>query len=304
MSKEDNIRSIQQDFSQSYLNLRAEVLISELLENTDLNEEDIVVLLRSTFSRGFRRDIIESKIDLNDKFEINISRNGIYDALPQGIFHKSVGIDSKLSYGQIRQKNKKEERDARMLFAPIENELFLHRVYLEQEEKNTIFELNNSVEHSFAIDFWGIQERVPKEYILSFTKVLPYVHKISKSENLIAQCLEEILSEKVDIIKKFKSLDNPSIKVKENNILGLNSSLVIEKTNVLYPFYSINIEISNLKNRYRYQNNAIGNQLISVFCEYFVPLEIEYEINITFNQKESNFALDEESTVLGLSATI
>lgn len=304
MSREDNIRNIQEDFSRSFLNLRAEVLVSELLENTELSEEDIVVLLQSTFTRGFRRDVIGSKIDTNDKFEINISRNGIYDALPQGVFHKSVGIDTNLSYGEIRQKNKKEEREARMFFAPIENEFFLHRVYLEQEEKNTIFELNNSIDNSFAIDFWGIKERVPKEYIFSFTKVLPYVHKISKSEILIGQCLEKILNEKVEIIKKFKPLDNPSDKSIQNDVLGLNSSLEIDKTNVLYPFYFINIEISSLKNRYRYFNNAIGNQLISVFCDYFVPLEIEYEINIIFNQKESNFALDEESTVLGLSATI
>lgn len=304
MSREDNIRNIQEDFSRSYLNLRAEVLVSELLENTDLTEEDIVVLLQSTFTRGFRRDVIGSKIDTNDKFEINISRNGIYDALPQGVFHKSVGIDTNLSYGEIRQKNKKEERDARKFFAPIENEFFLHRVYLEQEEKNTIFELNNSIDNSFTIDFWGIKERVPEEYIFSFTKVLPYVHKISKSEILIGQCLEKILNEKVEIIKKFKALDNPSDKSVKNDVLGLNSSLEIDKTNVLYPFYFINIEIASLKNRYRYFNNAIGNQLISVFCDYFVPLEIEYEINIIFNQKESNFALDEESTVLGLSATI
>ena len=304
MSREGDLNSIQEDFNSFYLNLRAEVLVSELLENTYLTDEDIVVLSQSTFSRGFRRDLIDSKINTNDKFEINISRNGIYDALPQGVFHKSVGIDTSLTYSEIRQKNKKEERDARLLFAPIENEFFLQRVYLEQEEKNTIFELNNSLEDSFAIDFWGIKEKVPKEYIFEFTKVLPYAHKVSKSESLIAQCLERILNEKVQITKTFKSLENPSEKNVGNDILGLNSSLKVEKTNVLYPFYFINIEILSLKNRYRYQENAIGNQLISVFCEYFVPLEIEYEINITFNQKESNFALNNESTVLGLSATI
>lgn len=304
MSKTSDLHSIQEDFNNFYLNLRAEVLVSELLENTHLTEEDIIVLAKSTFSRGFRRDLMDSKINSNDKFEINISRNGIYDALPQGVFHKSVGIDTNLTYGEIRQKNKKEEKDARMLFAPIENEFFLQRVYLEQEEKNTIFELNNSLENSFAIDFWGIKEKVPKEYIFEFTKVLPYAHKVSKSESLIAQCLEQILNEKVLIKKTFKSLENPSKKNSKNDILGLNSSLLVEKTNVLYPFYFITIEISSLKNRYRYQENAIGNQLISVFCEYFVPLEIEYEINITFNQKESNFALNNESTVLGLSATI
>ena len=54
------------------------------------------------------------------KLEATLSRNGLYDALPQGIFHKSVGIDTKLSYSEIRQKNKKEEKDARGFFAPLE----------------------------------------------------------------------------------------------------------------------------------------------------------------------------------------
>lgn len=303
MNTEDYIRGLQEDFSLYYTNLKAEVLISELLENTNLAEEDLSIIFDGSFTRGFRRDIIDSKVNNNQKLEVRISRNGIYDAMPEGVFHKPVGIDTGLSHSDVRQKNRKEEKDARLFFAPIENEFFLHRVYVEQEEKKILSKLNNSIENSFIIDFWDIRHKVPKEYIFLFVKALPYAYKISKNEKLIAQSLEDILNEKVEIIKKFEPLVNNTTS-KESTLLGINTSLAVDKTSILYPYYYINIKISNLKNRYLFLKGGIGSQLISVFCQYFVPLEIEYEVSVDYIQNNEVFSLNEESTILGLSTTL
>ncbi|WP_010521171.1 hypothetical protein [Aquimarina agarivorans] len=298
-----DLATIHKEFSENFHDLKAEILVLELLENTYLEEEDIVVLFKSNFARGFRRDILNSKINDKGKFEIQISRNGMYDAIPQGVFHKPVGINTQMAYKEIRRKNRKEEKDARMLFAPLENEFFLQKIAIEKEEKNNLFKFNNSIKDSFPIDFWGIRDKVPAKYIFEFVKALPFAHKISKDKDLIAKCLEKIIKEKVEIYNAFKPLNN-SGNYHEEQVLGLNLSLDTKKTTVLFPFFTICITISNLNSRHLFTKNGIGTQFISVFCEYFVPLEAEYEIQVNNTSSKEIFCLNEESAVLGLSAKI
>ena len=298
-----NAKDIKNEINSFFVNLKAEVIVSELLENTELSNEDITIKNISSFTRGYRRDIIDANINTKDKLQINLSRNGVYDALPQGLFHSTVSINSDASYAQMRQKSKKEEADARMLFAPIENEFFLHKVFIEEEEKKLALEYN-STENSFLLEFWGIKNKVADEYVFLLAKALPLAYKISRSENLISLCLSEILNEKVTIVKEYIPLNNTIKKEKEDYSLGINTSLELDKTRVLHPFYYINIELSNIKNKEKYSENGIASKLISVFCEYFVPLEIDWEVNITYNQSNINFELNNENTFLGLSATI
>ena len=69
----------------------SEVVVNELLETSSLSEEEVTVLNQSTFARGFRRDIIGVELNLRDKIQFNLSRNGLHDALPQGLFMPVLG---------------------------------------------------------------------------------------------------------------------------------------------------------------------------------------------------------------------
>ena len=202
-----NSEEIKKELDAFFINLKAEIVVSEFIENSNLSYEDITIKNKSSFTRGYRRDIIDVKMNTNDKLELNLSRNGVYDALPQGVFHSTVNIDSNIPYSEMRQKSKKEEADARTLFAPLENEFFLSRVGVEQEEKKLALQFNN-LENSFLLYFWGIKDKVADEYVFLLAKALPLAYKISKDEKLIAQCLSEILHEKITIKKDFINLKN------------------------------------------------------------------------------------------------
>ena len=298
-----NVNDIKEELAVFFENLKAEVIIAELLENSKMAKEDITILNKSTFTRGFRRDIVKTEVSENNKLQFQLSRNGIYDALPQNVFHSSIPINSKVPFSQTRQKSKKEEANARKLFAQIENEFFLHRVFIEQYEKELSLQFNN-VENSFLLDFWGIKDKVDQEYIFLLVKALPLAYKISKDEKLIAQCLGNILNEKVSIEKKYVSLENNVQPNEDNNVLGVNASLALAKTNVLYPKFIITIELSDVKNEKKYAENGKGLNLISVFCEYFVPLEADWEIELTYKKADIDFKLNDESIFLGLSTAI
>ncbi len=294
---------VKNELNTFFVDLKAEVVVAEILENSKISNQEITVRNRSCFARGYRRDIINAKTSIDHKLEINLSRNGIYDALPQGIFHSAIALNSRKTFSELRQKIKKEEADARMLFAPLENEFFLHRVFLEQQEKKLALQFNNR-NNSFLLDFWDLKGKVANEYVFLLIKVLPLAYKISKNETLIAQCLGEILQEKVTIEKKFINLTNKQIDKKQDDVLGVNSTLTLSKTRILYPFYCITIELSDLADKEKYANDGIAAQLIRVFCDYFVPLEIDWETKITYASSKSNFELNSESAFLGLSTTI
>ena len=294
---------IQSQLDSFFLNLKAEVLVSELLAHTDLSWEDIVVLNKSTFERGYRRDVIDTKVNINDKLEIQISRNGIYDALPKGLFHKPVTTKTGLSFSEVRQRSKKEEKEARLLFAPIENEFFYQRVAIEQHEQQVEQELSHT-DSSFLIDFWGVKDVVDQTFVMALVKLLPSAHKISRHKTLLAHALSEILKETVRIEKVYLPFTAKASKTTEALVLGANAVLHTETTEELYPHYNIHITLADLKNKPLYEKKGIGMQLIEIFCNYFVPLEIDWSIILEHNTTHPNTTLNTEKAILGLSTTL
>ena len=65
--------------------IRAEVLMADLIQNGFL-PTDFMVLCKSVFKRGYGRDILKAeKIavnDMTDMLAIHLSRDGLYDLLP------------------------------------------------------------------------------------------------------------------------------------------------------------------------------------------------------------------------------
>ncbi len=298
-----SVNDIQTQLDAFFLNLKAEVLVSELLEHADLSWEDIIVLNKSTFKRGYRRDVIEAKVNINDKLELQISRNGIYDALPKGLFHVPITTSTGLTFSEIRQRSKKEEKEARLLFAPIENEFFYQRVAIEQHEQQVEQELSHT-DSSFLIDFWGVKDLVDHSYVMALIKLLPSAHKISRSKSLLAHALSEILKETITIEKVYLPFAAKKPQEAEAFVLGANTVLHAETTDELYPHYNIIITLSDLKNKALYEKKGVGMQLIEVFCSYFVPLEIDWSIILEHNTTHPNITLNTEQAILGLSTTL
>jgi len=305
--KNDEIDHIYEELISTYKSLKAEVFITELLESSSLDFEDIDIFNQSTFSRSYRRDVIDFKVDSysnkNNKLQLNLARNGIYDSLPEGVFHEPVKTRTQLSYKEIRQKNKEEEKSAREFFTPIENEFFVQKVKIEENERKLIDAFTN-LENTFLLDFWGLNKDLPEHYNIKLLQLLPFAHKISGNIELLELCLEKILNEKVTIKKKFKKTKNtqPS---KSHNTLGVDFALHLEHTHFSYPIFDITIGPIHKKNEDIYLKNGVAMQFISIFCDYFIPLEIDTQLNITYLKEESNFILNEfNQPRIGLTTTI
>jgi hypothetical protein len=292
-----------------YENLKAEVLIAEIQEKSEFSSEDFVIANKSTFSRPYRRDIISVDNLLNDnKITFNLSRNGIYDTLPEGVFHVPKGAQDSSLYLAEKKIAKEEEDAARSFFSPIENEFFHQRLRIERSERELLDDFYN-LNDDFLIDFWNIDKQVPKGYLLKLIKLLPHSHKISGDFELTRLCLEKILGEKVVFERKFEnnlSTENSDVQdLREIGLqLGVNSVLSGNDNIILSPVLKVTIGPISEKNINNYLKKDGVLKFINTFYDYFVPMEIEVSTKFEVNS-ELGFVLDDTNEVImGISTKI
>ncbi len=294
--KNKEIQDIYQELTTTYQNLKAEVFVTEILEKSSVNLTDIDVFNNSTFSRSYRRDVINFKLDSysgnTDKLQFNIARNGLYDTLPEGLFHEPVKAKSDISFTELHQKQKRQEKDARSFFSPLENEFFTQRVNIEKNERKLINEFAN-LKTDFLLKFWNLDPEIPSDYSIKLLQLLPYVHKISGEIELTALSLEKIIGEKVTIEKKYKTLDDNINDTSKEHQLGVDLVLELKETVISYPCWEITIGPVDQKNIDKYIVSGATKKFITIFCDYFIPMEIDTKINVTYSSKEETFVLNE-----------
>ena len=304
-----DLQVIYDELLSGFQNLRAEFVLAELFETSSISYEEIEIRNISTFSRSYRRDITDLQID-NFSSDITkllffIARNGLYDLLPQGLFHKQSRSTERLSFKEIRRKNKREDKEARKFFSPIENELFYQKVKIEEHERELLISFLTH-KNDFLFDFWGVSRDIPEEFGQRLMKLLPFVTYIYGNIELTTLCLANVIDEKVQILKKYKTIKILNEKEEDQfNILGVDFILDSDSSTIACPVYEIHIGPVVKKDAYKFIQNGENQKIIHTFCDYFVPIEVEIEIHVNCAEEDRNFILDKEDNPrLGVTTTI
>lgn len=302
MTKNISIDNLTKEISKLCENLKAEIILSEVFKKTELTFDDIAIKNKSSFSRPYRKDILKIRENENH-IGIELSRNGLYDHLPQGVFHNHHTNTKKLSYSALRKQQKEEENNARQFFSPLENEFFYQKLNIEIKEQNLLDNFIN-LNEDFLIDFWKLDVNTSKRYIHRFLRLLPYCSDITGNIELTATALEMIIEEKVTIEKTFIEKTANENNPKSNNILGVDFSLSNSGNQYLFPALKITIGPSRKKDINYYIENENLLNFIAIFCDYLIP--IDYEVVTNFDIIEpKNFKIDKENpSLLGISSTI
>ncbi|MGB1308474.1 MAG: hypothetical protein ACPG6B_06165, partial [Oceanihabitans sp.] len=187
---------------------------------------------------------------------------------------------------------------------PLENEFFNEKLKIENTEQqllNNFFNLNDD----FLIDFWKINNSISKKHILKLIKLLPYCYKISGNLELTKLSLEHILNKKVTIKKRYKAKQNKQEPIKLDSLkLGLNFTLESDVANLLNPV--LEFEIGPIKeNEIEHYTSKKGiPKLITIFFDYFTPIEYDSIVKFKIEQK-NGFSLKQESKpILGLTTQL
>jgi hypothetical protein len=292
--------------------IRAEVITNELLESNAVVQDEITISNHGQFSRAYRSDVLGASIqddnyDKQEYLNIKLSRDSMYDALPEGFVHSLSENNADKSVGQMIKEHKhqkKQEAEARNFFTPFENEIFHYRTKIESVERDFLYKLNGSKPLEFFYDFWGLQHIYPAVLVSKFIQLLPYAYKIVGDIDLACRCLESIIDEKVSYettSSKEHSDEGEQISLGENR-LGVDFI-----TGKDYMDYSMNLklEIGPITNKpfTDYVNNGSVKIFIDCFCEHFFPMEVEVRTVLIMNKETEEFNFS-KLPVLGYTTRI
>jgi hypothetical protein len=287
--------------------LKAEAYCAELLDN-GLPIENVLYEAAGSFKKSFRPDIDSTpvrKISLDETVLIKTNRDGLYDKLPEGLFHQPKGnsktnsvTDMVEEYRRYRQ----EEKYARKFFQPLEQEFFHYAVMIEQEERHIVSEmLNGSLEKIFS-DFWDVKKNIPAELANTLGRIMPWLHQIKGDMALTAKTLGLILNKPVTVNEEFsvKEWRTDNVPELESISLGVNSvsGSGFYDNCVTWTFYIQEVTTDEIT---QYPPGEPYGRFLKRFEELFIPLEIEveYDFGIVENKEEIS-----AEAVMGYSLTI
>jgi hypothetical protein len=310
MTRQDAIEQFFNELSGNLHDIKAEVMANHALQN-NVHPDDFVVLHDGRFYREYRPDVYAlNKIDdawLHQLLQLRLSRSGLYDLVPEGLFHQSyTGTKSNAATELAAQSriDRKKEMAARKFFQPVENSLFRQRVLLEQEEENLLAGMDNGLLNDYFFTFWEFPEALNRTSAMLLVLLLPYAHAIAGDLELMQKCLEILLQEKVTIEQVTPA--NCVAPGKDNSLgMGeLGNDFVCGQTFLEdYPCLQYNIGPLQQSKPVDYVSGGDNDLLLQVFNNYFAPAEADIIINVEVDRSRALVELNaEESPILGFAA--
>lgn len=261
---------------------KLEVIANELLD-LGIDQDSILVSPMGEFFRGFRRDISDLKV-LEDSlgnplfYQIKTSRDGIYDGLPENLFHDNIDeILSGKEGDPIEniKKNRQEEEAARKFFQIVEKEFFRLRILFEQEERKTIIGTAQFNQHEIFLHLWQELGNLESRYIIPLMQILPLVTKYQMKTKEVEHFLFFLLRNQVEIeITSEPTVYQPSygFSTLGKNFLGVD--LILGNTFYDFdPVYKLKIGPLSLEELENYMPGMPAAEALDVFIQYYFPLQ-------------------------------
>jgi hypothetical protein len=241
---------------------------------------------------------------------LHLSRGGVYDQLPEGLFFQPEGKGRGQAAGDMaadHKRNKKREEDIRRFFQPLENEMFAQRVALEKEEVWLLEGMQSGMLDDYFMRFWNIPSGIPRAFIAPLLLLLPFAYRIAGDLPLMASALEQLLKEPVTTRKTSPSvasvlpMDTPGL---GEATLGLD---MVCQGAFVEDLAGVEWVIGPLQTSHPTDYLEGGNRfvLMETFSRFFVPAGIDTRLDILVDAASSDMVLgSDEGAVLGYSCML
>ncbi|NHN27616.1 hypothetical protein FIA58_018195 [Flavobacterium jejuense] len=290
--------------------LRTELLLDSLLQN-NIDDFDIVIKPNGLFYRKFSKDKMSINLDSidSDILNIEISRDSFYDILPESISHNYRNSDSFSNPVDEFKTRKKEEKEARNFFNPIENEFFRFRHEIEKNESFFFSNLNANGIVDIIKTILVFEEEIPDELVVKmFYALLQLKDNSNQNIDEIVSILEQIINEKVTYETSYIKLENVNDKVDDSNdlIMGINTTLESSERIFLKKYNFIIGPLKKSKELSKYFQNQLMESFLNNFFNLFLPFHAQYSFEVTLNKKDQMFSMDEKQykSRLGISTIL
>jgi len=282
------------------LDLYAEVVIAALIEQGRLDAEKLFVRPKGTFYRSFQFDLAKIEVLEDKQLEelsvfVDVNREGLYDMLPEGIFHKNLKktkhIDTQESVQELEM-HKQEEKHARKFFLPLEQMFYRQRIAIEIEEQRSLIGLSETIVHELISNFWNISLKLTYYQSLCLVYMLPMIHKIVGNFQLTEQCLQILLQVPVSIARG--KIEAESVNRDNNKLgrLGLGNEFILGDK-AAHDLQPVVITIGPLAYQplADYFPKGRLEDYLDLLISYFIPATLDWEFNLIPNPDEKYFQL-------------
>ncbi len=315
MSKSGDISDF---INQLSVDLKAEALVAAFMDG-GYELKDFLVSNEGQLQRSWSRDIALTdvvKLETGDQMvSLHLNRDGIYDMLPEAIFHSNQDKDfsSGKEMAKDSMKLRMEEKETRSFFQPFENEIFYQKVRLSVRENQLLRDLSSRMIMGLIPDFWNISEDLPEEYIHRMVRLLPLVHRIAGSADLTSGSLEFILQEKVNITPVDISA---GVDEKEPSWLsGILGSVILgsdsvcgNRINGYFKKFIIRIGPVQHPRTDELIKNGRMEKFLHCFYGFFIPVEVDTETRYLLSWEDGDFILrdtdETKVTCLGYNSVV
>lgn len=294
---------------------KTEAIVAGLVENGQ-DEDKVVIVRKRGNKRNVSKDIhkveyIYSNHDLLEYLYVFTNRSGIYDSLPEGIFHQPESSmrqsDAEDIISKIRSQ-RVEENQARHFFQPFE--IAIDQVLVGAqlyEQKFDKAHIHDNLRQIF-MEQWHILQFMTLQQALLFIRIIPSIPEILQSYSQMATAIGIILGCPVSIREGRKSKLNLSSDEKTGLgrcKLGVNFILGRSVVNSL-PDLDITIGPINTEEMKSFQSNGSNKQILIRLIDMFVPFDRNKNINYKLSDTNTKFRLSGEghTTYLGINTKL
>lgn len=286
--------------------VKAEVIGAGLVEN-GTRIDDIVIKPVGISQRNVRKDVLEiyykqGAPDNEEYLFLDVSRESIYDTLPQGVFHQPKITGRKRTSDDLIEEMKlfkKQEEAARLFFLALEKEYGRLGLSEELEERKSILGFSEHYKYDLYLKIWPELKKIDPKYLPLLFQILPESYKISGNDKLISKLLAIVCNKPVDIKKTENSRINYSATIHNNLgscLLGLNFILGNQYID-FDPHLEINIREIERKELADFLPNGKIRKVADLLCEHFFSYSAEINVLLFLQKEEEGIYLSDGEVV-------
>jgi type VI secretion system protein ImpH len=294
---------------------KAVTLAAELIEQGKVANDEVVILPIGPKKRAYAKEIdgittYQSVYRNREMLAININREGLYDMLPEGLFHQSpassVMITEEAMVKDIVAR-REEEKQARLFFAPLETELYHIRTVVELYESRLDKKSDYDELVNIFLKEWQEFKCFTNEQMVILMHVLPVIHEQRNNLAFIGNVLSIMFNNHFELQYELKSTpssgaESGALATKLGaGILGVNfiAGQLYEPEEELV----ITVGPVNAKQMLSYLPGTRTAQALEVLLSYFIPLQttVSTSFMVEPDYQKTVLGFEQENSCLGFT---
>ncbi|KFE98987.1 type VI secretion system baseplate subunit TssG [Chryseobacterium luteum] len=233
-------------------------------------------------------------------FTIETYREGIYDYLPEGLFHPpSLGASRKNVDTVVREirKQKRVEEDARKFFRPFELEIFFTEISSLLKEAEFDISSDTDTLLDTVSELWPLIKMLDKQNAYIFIYILPFFHQIRGDKKWFERSMTAFLQVPVEVTFAPNIIDR--IERNDDSMLLGNSKLGV----TYIPSgrhmdgqrnWVVNIGPIPYTEMKKYISGSPFRNILQALYDYFLPVTVDVEENFITEKEEYSFSLEDD----------